>query len=154
MSTVDEQIRQEQAHRRLHDEDHTVVELIKQLRDEGTTLFRQEILLAKQEMSEKVARVGRNVGYLVAGGLVAYAGVVVILLALSVLLYTGLVAAGLSHFVSGWLAPLIVGGVVALIGFGLVKKAQHALADESAVPERTTQSLHEDKQWIQNKVKS
>jgi hypothetical protein len=154
MSTVEEQIREDQAHGRVHSDDHTVVDLIKQLRDEGTTLFRQEILLAKQEMSEKVSRVGRNVGYLVAGGLVAYAGVVVILLALSVLLYTGLVAAGLSHFVSGWLAPLIVGGVVALIGFGLVKKAQHALADEDAVPERTMQSLQEDKQWIQNKVKS
>jgi hypothetical protein len=154
MSTVDERIRQDQTHRHVQADDHTVVELIKQLRDEGTTLFRQEILLAKQEMSEKVSRVGRNVGYLVAGGLVAYAGVVVVLLALSALVYTGLVAAGLSHFISGWLAPLIVGGVVALIGFGLVKKAQHALADETAVPERTKQSLQEDKQWIQNKVTS
>lgn len=150
MSTVDEQIRQHHA----HDNDHSVVDLIKQLRDEGITLFRQEILLAKEEMSEKASRVGRNVGYLVAGGLVAYAGVVVVLLALSALLYAGLVAAGLSHMVSGWLAPLIVGGVVALIGFALVKKAQSALADESAVPERTKQSLQEDKQWVQNKVTS
>lgn len=150
MSTVDEQIRQHHAPAN----DHSIVDLIKQLRDEGITLFRQEILLAKQEMSEKVSRVGRNVGYLVAGGLVAYAGVVVVLLALSALLYAGLIAAGLSHMVSGWLAPLIVGGVVALIGFALVKKAQHALADESAVPQRTKQSLQEDKQWIQNKVKS
>jgi hypothetical protein len=154
MSTVDEQIRGDHTHRRVGEEDHTVVDLIKQLRDEGTTLFRQEILLAKQEMSEKAARVGRNLGYLVAGGLVAYAGVVVVLLALSALLYTGLAAAGMSHFVAGWLAPLIVGGVVALIGFGLVKKAQHTLADETVVPERTKQSLEEDKQWIQNKVRS
>jgi xanthine/uracil permease len=148
MSTVDEQIRQHRA----HENDPTVVDLIKQLRDEGTTLFRQEILLAKQEMTEKVSHVGRNVGYVVAGGLVAYAGVVIVLAALSVLLYGGLVAAGVSHMVSGWLAPLIVGGVVALIGFGLVKKAQHALSEETLVPERTKQSLQEDKQWIQNKV--
>lgn len=134
--------------------DHSITDLLKDLRDEGTLLFRQEIQLAKQEMSEKVARVGRNVGYLVAGGLVAYAGVVVVLLGLSVLVYAGLTAAGLSHMISGWLAPLIVGGVVALIGFGLVKKAQHTLSEESAVPERTMQSLREDKNWVQNKVTS
>lgn len=127
-------------------------DLLKELRDEGTTLFRQEILLAKEEMSEKVSRVGRNLGYLVAGGLAAYAGVVVVLLALSALLYVALVELGLSNMISGWLAPLIVGAVVALIGFGMMKKAQHTLSEESAVPERTRQSLQEDKNWIQDKV--
>lgn len=132
----------------------SVTTLLKELRDEGTVLFRQEIQLAKQEMSEKVARMGRNVGYLVAGGLMAYAGVVVVLLAISVLVYAGLVAIGLSHMIAGWLAPLVVGGIVMLIGFGMVKKAQSTLSDEAPMPERTVQSLNEDKQWAQEKVTS
>lgn len=135
-----------------HDGEASLTDLLKELRDEGTALFRQEVQLAKQELSEKAGRVGRNVGYLVAGSMVAYAGVVVILLALSALLYMGLVAADLSHMTAGWLAPLIVGAVVALIGFGMVKKAQHTLSEETAVPERTRDSLLEDKQWIQEKV--
>ena len=137
---------------RSHDGQPSVADLFKELRDEGTALFRQEVQLAKQEISEKLSRLGRNVGYLVAGSLVAYAGVIVVLLALSALLYMGLVAAGLSHMVSGWLAPLIVGLVVAIIGFALVKKAQHTLSEESTFPERTAQSLREDKQWMQEKV--
>jgi xanthine/uracil permease len=132
--------------------DSSIPDLLKDLRDEGTTLFRQEILLAKQEMSEKMGRVGRNLGFLAAGGLAAYAGVVVVLLALSALLYVGLVEMGLSHMMSGWLAPLIVGAIVALIGFAMMKKAQNTLSEETAVPERTRQSLQEDKDWIQQKV--
>jgi hypothetical protein len=150
--TIDEPIRRQ--HVQSTDHDQSIANLLKQLRDEGTTLFRQEILLAKQEMSEKVSTVGRNVAYLTAGGMVAYAGLVVVLLALSALLYAGLIAADLSHMTAGWLAPLIVGGIVALIGFFLVKKGQRALADEGFTPERTRQSLEEDKQWIQNKVTS
>ncbi|MCA9108994.1 MAG: phage holin family protein [Planctomycetaceae bacterium] len=132
----------------------SVTSLLKELRDEGTVLFRQEIQLAKQEMSEKVARMGRTIGYLVVGGLMAYAGVVVVLVAISALTYAGFVSIGLSHMVAGWLAPLIVGGIIALIGFSMVRKAQHTLAEEAVVPERTVQSLREDKKWAQEKVTS
>lgn len=149
---IDQRHVDEQTVERRHDGQPSLTQLLKELRDEGTLLFRQEVELARTELSEKISRVGRNVGYLVAGSLVAYAGVVVILLALSALLYVGLVAAGMSHMVAGWLAPLIVGAVVALIGFGLVKKAQSTLSAETTVPERTRQSLQEDQQWIQEKV--
>jgi hypothetical protein len=127
-------------------------ELLKDLRDESTMLIRQEVALAKTEMSEKAAKYGRNAGYLGAGGALAHAGLVVLLLGLAALLYAGLVELGLSHMTSGWLAPLIVGAVVALIGYGLVQKAITAFKHETPVPEKTINSLKENQQWLSHKA--
>ena len=87
-----------------------------------------------------------------AGGLIAFAGLLFLLVAATAGLYVGLVAAGLSHMTSGWLAPLIVGLVVAIIGYALVQKAISTLRNEPVMPERTAESLREDKDWIERKV--
>jgi hypothetical protein len=130
----------------------SIGELIKELRDETTTLLRQEVALAKAEMNEKAAKLGRNAGYLGAGGVLAHAGALVLLLGVAALLYHGLVAAGLSHMVSGWLAPLIVGAVVGVIGYAMAQKAISTFKHESLVPEKTLESLKENQQWLQRKA--
>lgn len=127
-------------------------DLIKELRDETTMLLRQEVALAKTEMSEKASRTGRNVGYLAAGALVAFLGLVFLVQAVSHAVEVGLQAAGVGAAVAYWAAPLIVGFVIALIGYGLVQKAINVLKHESAVPEKTVHSLKEDKQWLQEKT--
>jgi len=133
--------------------DHrSITEIIKDLRDETSALVRQEVALAKTEMSEKASKIGRNAGYIGAGGVLAHAGAIVLLLGLSALLYAGLVEMGLSHMISGWLAPLIVGGLVAIIGYAMAQKGISALKKESLVPEKTVNSLKEDQQWLQRKV--
>jgi Putative Actinobacterial Holin-X, holin superfamily III len=63
-----------------------IVDLLKILRDDATTLVRDEISLAKTEISEKIASTSRNVGYLAAGALVAYAALILILQGISLLL--------------------------------------------------------------------
>jgi cation transport ATPase len=147
-----------QAENRLHaresvsGHDRSLIGLLKELRDETMTLLRQEVDLAKTETSEKMSRVGRNVGYLAVGGVILGAGFLVLLMAGVVGLYVGLVAAGLSHATSGWLAPLIVGAVVAIIGYSFLQKAISTLRRETIVPERTRASLVADKEWIQEKV--
>jgi len=130
----------------------SIGDLLKSLRDETTTLVRQEIALAKTEMNEKAAKAARNAGYMGAGGVLAHAGVFVLLLGLSALLYWGLVEAGLSHYVSGFLAPLIVGAVVAVIGYALIQKAISAFKHETLVPEQTVDSLKENQQWLSHKA--
>jgi hypothetical protein len=139
--------------RTLPGDNRSISDLLRELRDEGTLLFRQEIALAKTEVTQKATVAGRNVAYLAAGGLVAFLGAFFILFGVTALLYGGLAAAGLSREVAGWLAPLIVGVVVALIGYALVQKAINTLRHESLVPEQTMQSLQEDKQWVQQKVR-
>ncbi|GMU24495.1 MAG: membrane protein [Phycisphaerae bacterium] len=133
-------------------EERSVTELIKQLRDESITLFRQEVALAKAEASEKVSRVGRNLAYLAVGGAVAYAGLIFLLLGVTFLVWVGLEAAGLEENLASWLSAMIVGVVIGAIGYGLIQKAISTLKHESVVPEKTVQSLQENKEWLKHKL--
>lgn len=130
----------------------SLAELAKELRDESIALVREEVTLAKTEISEKAARVARNGAYLGVGAVVVNAALVVLLIAASAGIYAGLIAGGFSHMLAGWLSPLIVGVITALIGYALIQKGVSTLSNETIVPERTAQSLRDDKQWIERKV--
>lgn len=133
-------------------DNRSIGELLKDLRDESSTLIRQEMALAKTEMSEKAAKYGRNAGYLGAGAALATAALIVLLFGLSALLYHGLVELGLENYVAGWLALLIVGAVSAAIGYALIQKAINAFKHEPVVPEKTVASVKENTQWLQRKA--
>jgi xanthine/uracil permease len=133
-------------------DEQSIASLLRQLRDDTTKLFRQEMALAKTEMSEKANRVSRNLAYLAVGGAVAYGGVILLLVAVAAFVAWLLTLADVSNWVAAWLGLLIVGAVVAAIGYALVQKAINRLKAESPVPEKTVETLKEDKQWAQNKV--
>lgn len=115
-------------------EDRSLGELFAELARETATLVRQEVALAKTELSQKGAEVGRNIGFLVAGGAVAYAGLLVILIGLVYLLHE---AMGLPVWVSG----LLVGAVVAAAGGFLVSKGLARLKNLDPVPRETLETL-------------
>jgi hypothetical protein len=131
--------------------DRSIADLLKELRDESSMLLRQEVVLAKTEMTEKAADYGRNAAAVATGGAVAYAGALLLLAGLTVALALLLHRIGLD--VHGWwVAPLIVGGIVAAVGYSMINKGVAAMKRQSPVPETTVQSLQEDKQWLANKV--
>ena len=119
-------------------------ELFASLSKDTTTLVRQEIELAKTEISEKVSETGKNVALLVVGGAIAYAALLFILAAIAV---------GLAQIMEPWLAVLIVGVVVAIVGLILVQKGMNALKHMNFVPEKTIATLKEDKEWAQQQIK-
>ena len=122
-------------------DERSIGELFSELSRETTELFRQEVQLAKAEMSQKASRVGKNVGFLVVGGVVAYTGVL------------ALVAAGiilLGQVIPYWLSAGIVGLVIALVGLFLVVKGANTLRQEDPVPQETVETLKEDSQWLKN----
>lgn len=131
----------------------SIADLIKDLRDEATLLVRQEVALAKTEISEKMARILRNTVYAIAGALVAFVGVIFILQAATVAIGIGLHQAGLTEKQSLWASPLILGVIVAIVGTVLISKGIAAVKSESLVPEKTMESLNNDKKWIQNKTR-
>jgi xanthine/uracil permease len=133
-------------------ETRTIGSLLRELFDEARDLFRQEIALAKTEASEKATLLGRNVAFIAVGGLVAFAGALFVLAGLSVLLAWILQNAGLNPETAMWLGPLIVGLIVAIIGYVLINKGLKTLKDGSLKPERTIQSIKEDKQWTQQRL--
>lgn len=133
-------------------ETRSIGALLRELLDETRALFRQEVALAKTEVSEKTSLLARNVAFLAAGGLVAFAGALFLLGGLSVLLSWALESAGLSDGMAAWLGPAIVGLVVAAIGYGLIQKAIHTFKDGSLKPQLTIDSIKEDKQWTQQRL--
>ena len=136
----------------MSNEQSNLVYLLKKLRDDTTTLVRDEISLAKTEISEKVATTSRNVGYLAAGALVAYAALLLILQGLSLMLREQFILRGMSEANANLLGFLIVGVVVGMIGAVLIMKALNTLKTESLTPTKTAETLKEDKEWVQDKV--
>jgi hypothetical protein len=124
-------------------DDRSIGELFAELSQETTTLVRQEVQLAKTEMSQKASRVGKDVGFLAAGGAVAYAGLLAILAGVIVLL---------GQVIPMWLSALLVGIVVAAVGYFLVRKGLDALKQENLAPQETIETLKEDKEWAKDQT--
>jgi hypothetical protein len=133
--------------------DRSLVGLIKSLRDEATTLFRQEVALAKAELAQKFRVLALNAGLLVGGAAVALAGLLFLLFAAVAALRMGLIAAGMTGAGAWWLAALIVGMVVAGIGSVLVFKGVNTLRHESVTPRKTMESLQENTQWLTHMIR-
>jgi phosphate/sulfate permease len=132
-------------------EERSIGQLLKELTQESSTLLKQEVNLAKTEMSEKASRVGANLGAVAVGGSVALLGAIALLLA-AVYGLTSILNNFMSQEVAVWLAPLIVGLILAAVGYSLIKKALATLKQESITPQRTTQSLQENKEWLKEKI--
>lgn len=125
-------------------DDRSLGDLFSELTTETTTLVRQEIALAKAEITADAKKAGTHAGAAIGGGLVAYAGFLVLLIALG---------AGLNDlFDSSWLGMLLVGLVAAIAGYLMLQKGLAALKTVNPVPERTLQTLHDDKQWLKNQT--
>lgn len=133
-------------------EESSIVYLLKKLRDDTTTLVRDEISLAKTEISEKIASTSRNVGYLAVGALVAYAALLLFLQGIGLLLRDLFISGGMNQASASLLGFLIVGGVIGIIGALLIVKALNTLKKEPVAPTKTAETLREDKEWVQNKV--
>jgi hypothetical protein len=118
-------------------------ELFSQLSQDVSALFRQEVRLAKIEVSQKASEAGKQVSIIGAGGSIAYAGFLALLAALIL---------GLSEFMAAWLAALIVGLVVAGIGYFIAQKGINDLKNVNPAPEKTIQTIKEDGQWLKQQV--
>jgi uncharacterized membrane protein YqjE len=127
-------------------------DLLREVTTEIAALFRKEVELAKVELSEKAADVGKNVGALAVGGAVLFAGALALLAAV-VNLVGWVIAEIASPELAVWLAPLLVGLALAFAGYGMVRKAIAALRAVSLAPEQTTQTLQENKEWLKEKIR-
>jgi uncharacterized integral membrane protein len=132
-------------------EDRSIGQLLKELTQESSTLLKQEVNLAKTEMSEKATRIGANLGEVAVGGAVALLGAIALLL-FAINALASLLSKFMSPGIAVWLAPLIVGAVLAGVGYSLITKALATLKQESITPQKTTQSLQENKEWLKEKI--
>jgi hypothetical protein len=131
---------------------HSIVSLLRDLRDETATLFRQEVALAKAEMTEKSTRLARNAVCIAIGAGLVLAGVVLLLIGCEDLLFVGLLNAGFDIEVATWLSPLVVALVTGGVGWALIAKGRKGFSTEGLVPRKTVESLRKDQSWLREKV--
>lgn len=128
--------------------DKSLGALFSDLTRDVVDLVRQEIELARVEMSDKLADAQKALVAVAIGGAVALAGALVLLLAV----VKG-VEALLPPEVAPWLAPLIVGLVVLAIGYVLLKGGTQKLNADTLMPRRTMESLRRDKMLVQEEIR-
>jgi uncharacterized membrane protein YqjE len=124
-------------------DDRSLGELFSELSRQTSTLIRQEVALAKVEMKQKGAEVGKDVGMMAAGGALAYAGLLALIATIIIVL---------AEFMPWWLSALIVSLVVLGIGGLLVQRGMSALKQTSMAPEQTIETLKEDKEWAKKQL--
>ena len=124
-------------------EERSLGDLFSELASETGTLVRQEVALAQVELTKKATSIGKNVGYLVVGGAVAYAAALALMAALII---------GLSYFIPAWASALIVGVAVGIAAYVMISSALAALKKTDLAPRETVETLKEDAQWLKNQV--
>jgi hypothetical protein len=132
--------------------DTSILELLRQLRDDTAALVREEMRLAKTEMAEKLGRAGRHLAYLAAGGAIAAAALVMLLMAFGSFLTSIFIERGLSAGASPFLGFGIVALLAAAVAVLLVMRSVKALSSDSLAPTRTARSLQEDARWAKDKM--
>lgn len=123
-----------------------MAQLLRRLSDQTSLLAREEVALAKAELSEKGRRASRGAGMFGAAALLALYGV-------GALIAAGIVALALA--LSTWLSALIVGaallllaGIAALAGRAQVRRATPPM------PRQTVETVKEDVQWAKSRAQT
>ena len=122
----------------------SVPEILQDIASNLTQIVQAEFRLAKSELKQgakKVAGPGTALG----------AGVVLAFYGLGFLLLAAVYA--LSLVIAGWLAALIVGGVLAVAAGILIGAGAAKLKRVNLTPDKTIRTLEEDVQWAKQQIK-
>jgi hypothetical protein len=126
--------------------DEPFKDVVKQVTDEASTLVRQEVKLAKAEMTEKAKEVGVGAGMLGGAGYLGHLAGLGLMLCLIFALAT---------FMPAWVAALIVtlvfaagAGALALMGKKRIQKTGPPIPEETVKSvKRTIETVKEEAKW-------
>jgi hypothetical protein len=129
----------------LRQQERSIGELFGQLTQDMTLLVRQEVQLARTEMTEKLSRFTTNLISVGAGGFVAYLGGLALMAALI------LAIRDLANISLAWSA-LIVGAVLAIFGYVMLQRGMKELKGADLAPRRSVENIKDDVQSIKDDV--
>jgi uncharacterized membrane protein YqjE len=118
--------------------ERSVPELLKQLSTETSTLVKQELDLAKAELTEQGKRAGMGAGFIGGGalfGLGAFGA------------FTAMLIALLGLAMDTWIAALIVTAVYGAIAGVLAMRGKSKIQEATPPAEQTVETLKEDARW-------
>jgi len=121
-----------------------LTDLIAQLGGDLAALVRKESELVRAEVSEKLNSAGKAIGDIAAGALLLVAALLVLLQALVL---------ALSKLVDPIWASLLVGLVVAGVGYMLVRTGMKTISLDRLRPDRTARQLKKDAELMKGSPK-
>jgi len=110
--------------------------LLRQITHDVPELVVKELALARAELTESMRATRAGIASMVGGGAVLLSGLVVLLMS---------AVYGLSNVLQPWLAALLVGAAVVVIGLVMVSAGRKKLEPASFKPERALHQMHKDK---------
>ena len=126
--------------------ERSIGELFGKLSNETSTLIRQEMALARAELTEKGKEAGKGAGLFGGAGAVGLLG-------------AGALTAGiillLDLAIAAWLAAIIVGLIYVAVAAVLGLKGRDRIqAATPPVPEQTVDTVKEDVEWAKTRAQS
>jgi len=121
-----------------------VPEILEDIASNLTQIVQAEFRLAKSELKEGAEKASGPGVALGAGLVLAFYGLGFLLLA---------AVYALSLVITGWLAALIVGGVLAVAAGILIGTGATTLKRINLAPDKTIRTLEEDRQWAKQQIK-
>jgi hypothetical protein len=126
--------------------ERSIAELFSKLSNETSTLIRQEMALARAELTEKGKEAGKGAGLFGGAGAVGLLG-------------AGALTAGiillLDLAIAAWLAAIIVGLIYVAVAAVLGLKGRDRIqAATPPVPEQTVDTVKEDVEWAKTRAQS
>jgi uncharacterized membrane protein len=121
-------------------EERSIGELFGELSQDVALLVRQEAQLAKTEMQQKLSKVTTDLVSLATGGVVALVGGLALTAAVILLLIDPV-------GIEPWLAALLVGALLAIAGWVMLRRGLKDLKRTDPTPRRTVESIKADIQW-------
>lgn len=124
--------------------DRSVAELFSDLSQQLSTLFRQEALLARTEVTQRLQAFARDAVVIGVGAALGLAALMAATAACVLLL--------IQLDVMPWLAAVIVAVVFAVVAGILVQSRLKAMSRRTVVPVETVESIKETAQWIKKET--
>lgn len=123
--------------------DASVVGLLRQLSREVPELFSKELALTKAELQASLTTLKAGIAGVAGGAIVLLAGFIILLMS---------AVYGLSMVMAPWLAALIVGVLVMIVGFAMLQSGKKQFEPSHFKPERTLDALNKDQEALRRKV--
>jgi hypothetical protein len=125
-------------------DERSIGELVGDLTRQIGLLIRQELDLARTEITARAGAAARDAGLVGVGGALLHAALLTGIATVVLLL----VDLGLA----AWVSALLVAGLVAAIGAVLIARGRAGLAEVDLTPKRTVETLKDDADWAKEQI--
>jgi cytochrome c biogenesis protein CcdA len=132
--------------RRDEHDPRSIPQLLGDFTRDTMALIQDELALARSEANEKISQVIRGMSSMAAGGAVLFAALLVLLQAAVI---------GLAQFMESgweWLSPLIVGLIVAVVGWAMLAAGRKRVQAENLKPQRTMDEARRDRDFVKERM--